>query len=107
MGSTKKERAAKGFTCSKSEVIKHLRQLSKDFNSQGEYKDVIKFIADKMDEMGYLDKTIDKYKLINSFIIQNNELTGARTAADDKRVEDFLHPRNRNYDYGKPTDELE
>lgn len=107
MGFGEEDRVVKGFTCSQSEVIKHVRQLGKDFKSQYEYKDIVKFIADKMDKMGYLDKTIDKYKLINSFIIKKNELTNERGAADDKRVEDFLHPRNRNYDYGKPTDELE
>lgn len=109
MNSRKKESVSRGFTCDKSQVKKHLQKFLKDYKLQKECKDVVKFIADKMDEAGILDKRIkiDKYKLINSFIIKNNELVNERSAVEDERIASILNPRNRNYDYGKSIDELD
>lgn len=99
-----KKRTARGFTKSKREIVLEIKKLKKAFENQNHYQDPVKFIADKLDEIGFIDQSskVSKYTSVNKFIVVNDEdFHSLRDSYD--RYHRTPNP-NFSYDNGGPRD---
>lgn len=100
-----RKRVASGFTKSKKEVSCEIARLRREFSEQSEYQDPVKFIADNLEEKGFIgdlsDKRINKYQLVNQFLVINDEAPSLYDSY--KRLRKSPNP-NYSYDNGGSRD---
>lgn len=98
MEKTARKSTVNGFTVGKKELNDKIKDLRKAFYEQNHCQDPIRFIADKLVELGYMsDESLsatNRYSVVNKYLVKEGGIAGLQDSYER------YHPRpNPNYSY--------
>ncbi len=92
-----KKRVVIGFTVGKKELNDKIKLFRSNFYEQNHYQDPVKFIADKLVEIGFMDKDASKpniYTVLNKYLVKEGMIAGLQDS-----YERYHSRPNPNYSY--------
>ena len=99
------KRIVEGFTVGKKELNENVIRFKKEFYEQNHCQDAIKFIADRLDSIGFIDNAssvgICKYTLVDRYLVSVDLVQHLR---DSYRREHAKPNPNFSYDNNGPRD---
>lgn len=97
MSEAEKKSIVEGFTVEKKQLNKKINEFRKNYYEQNYCQDPIKFITDKLFELGFVDKNFsnkDKYSLVNRYMVKEDLMAGLKDS-----FERYHSRPNPNYSY--------